>query len=417
MKILIYSANFAPELTGIGKYSGEMAEWLVARGHSVRVVAAPPYYPEWKIHAPYSGKAYTREQWRGVDVWRTPIWVPPRPGGLARVLHLFSFALSSMPVVLLHALWRPNVVLTVAPALACTPAGWLTARLAGAKAWLHIQDFEVDVAFRMGLLRGAWTRRFVLWLEQRLLRRFDRVSSISGKMIDRLRQKGVDEKRTRFFPNWVDTSAVRPLDHPSAYLATLGIPQDSTVCLFSGTWGNKQGLMVIPAAARLLRHAVDIHFVICGHGVMRQQIEAACKDLPNVHLIPLQPQESLNELLGLASIHLLPQSPEAEDLVLPSKLTGMLSSGRPVIATCRENTEIGSVVRQCGLVVPPEDASALACAITRLHNDPALRRELGAIGRKYSDDRLAKESILSELEGDLLRADGSSIAAKSTPNV
>jgi len=28
MKVLIYGVNFAPELTGIGKYSGEMAEWL-----------------------------------------------------------------------------------------------------------------------------------------------------------------------------------------------------------------------------------------------------------------------------------------------------------------------------------------------------------------------------------------------------
>ena len=42
MKILLYSLNFAPELTGIGKYSGEMAAWLVAHGHSVQVVCAKP---------------------------------------------------------------------------------------------------------------------------------------------------------------------------------------------------------------------------------------------------------------------------------------------------------------------------------------------------------------------------------------
>ncbi|EKD96978.1 MAG: hypothetical protein ACD_23C01156G0001 [uncultured bacterium] len=28
MKILLYGINFAPELTGIGKYTGEMAAWL-----------------------------------------------------------------------------------------------------------------------------------------------------------------------------------------------------------------------------------------------------------------------------------------------------------------------------------------------------------------------------------------------------
>lgn len=49
MKILLYGVNYAPELTGIGKYSGEMAIWLAEQGHEVRVVTAPPYYPEWKV--------------------------------------------------------------------------------------------------------------------------------------------------------------------------------------------------------------------------------------------------------------------------------------------------------------------------------------------------------------------------------
>lgn len=38
MLILIHGINFSLELTGIGKYSGEMAEWLAAQGHEVRVV-------------------------------------------------------------------------------------------------------------------------------------------------------------------------------------------------------------------------------------------------------------------------------------------------------------------------------------------------------------------------------------------
>ena len=30
LRLIIYSMNFSPELTGIGKYSGEMAAWLIA---------------------------------------------------------------------------------------------------------------------------------------------------------------------------------------------------------------------------------------------------------------------------------------------------------------------------------------------------------------------------------------------------
>ena len=41
--------NYAPEPTGIGKYTGEMAEWLVAQGHAVEVIYGLPYYLQWQV--------------------------------------------------------------------------------------------------------------------------------------------------------------------------------------------------------------------------------------------------------------------------------------------------------------------------------------------------------------------------------
>lgn len=395
MKILIYSANYAPEPTGIGKYSGEMAEWLVSQGHEVRVVAAPPYYPDWKLAEGYAWPPYRREQLNGVDVWRAPLWVPESPSGLKRVLHLLSFALSSAPVMLRQAFWSPDVVLTVAPAFACAPVGALTARLCGAQSWLHVQDFEVDVAFQMNLLKGQWVQRFALWLERGIMRRFDKVSSISAKMIERLRVKGVDRGAIELFPNWVDTGGVAPLKAQSSYRAELGIRPDQVVSLFSGTWGAKQNLLAIPAVARKLAHRTDLVFVICGNGVMRPELEAACAGLPNVKLLPLQPKERLGELLGLADIHLLTQSADAEDLVLPSKLTGMLASGRPVVATCRPDTEIATVVARCGLVCDPDSVDELASAVTELADQPDAREHLGLQARIYAEHYLAKDAILS----------------------
>lgn len=395
MKILIYSANYAPEPTGIGKYSGEMAEWLAAQGHDVRVVAAPPYYPNWKVAEGYQWPPYQRETLHGVDVWRAPLWVPSKPGGIKRVLHLLSFALTSAPVTLRQVFWNPDLVLTVAPALACAPTGWLTARLCGATAWLHVQDFEVDVAFQMSLLQGRRLRAAALWCERHLLRRFDKVSSISTKMVDKLRQKGVDAHAIELFANWVDTAGVKPIEGVSSYRAELGIEADQVVALFSGTWGSKQNLLAIPEAARMLAHRQDLVFVICGDGVMRPQLEAACAGLSNVRLMPLQPKERLSDLLGMADIHLLTQSAEAEDLVLPSKLTGMLSSGRPVIATCREATELGLVVGHCGLVVKPGCTVSLVEAVEALADDPIRRQELGSYARGYAEQSFAKEQILS----------------------
>ena len=399
MRILIYSANFAPEPTGIGKYSGEMAAWLADHGHTVRVVAAPPYYPMWKVSPEYIWPPYRRERWHGIEIWRAPLWVPKSPGGFARVLHLLSFAITSFPVMLRHISWRPDLVVTVAPAFLCAPAGLLTARLCGAQSWLHLQDFEVDLAFRMGLLKGKLLRRLVLRMESWVMRRFDDVSSISSRMVEQLLKKGVDLKRTHYFPNWVDIAHVKPTLASGRYRRELGIAPGAVVVLFSGSLGGKQGLMAIPAVASLLSHRKDIVFVICGDGVMKPKLEAEAASLSNVRFLPLQPFERLGELLCAADIHLLPQSPGAADLVLPSKLSGMLASGRPVISTCRPGTELEAVVSKCGLVVAPQDSSALAAAICRLADDPEVRLDLGRRARVYAEANFERDAILGRLFG------------------
>src|SRR5215813_5997647 len=180
MRLLIYGLNHAPEPTGIGKYTGEMVAWLAARGHELRVIAAPPYYPDWRIAADHSAWLWRRERRDGALVLRSPLYVPRQPRGITRLVHLASFAATSLPVALVEAVaWRPNLVFTVAPALASAPGALLAARLCGARAWLHIQDFEVDAAFSLGLVGGGGRlRRAAFAAERALLGRFDRVSTI-----------------------------------------------------------------------------------------------------------------------------------------------------------------------------------------------------------------------------------------------
>jgi colanic acid biosynthesis glycosyl transferase WcaI len=79
LRILLHSNNYAPEVISTGKCNGEMCEWLAARDHEVRVVVPPPFYPLWRVMEGYSAWAYRRERIRGVEVWRSPTWVPAEP--------------------------------------------------------------------------------------------------------------------------------------------------------------------------------------------------------------------------------------------------------------------------------------------------------------------------------------------------
>lgn len=411
MKILLQSMNFAPELAGVGKYSGEMARWLSAQGHEVRVIAAPPFFPHWAVFAGHSAWSYRRTAWHGVSVWRIPTWVPARPRALARLAHQLSFMLASLPVLLAQVRWRPDIVLLVEPALICAPAALLFARALRIKSWLHIQDHEVDAAFGLGLMRGGRLQRAARAVERGLLARFHRVSTISTAMLDLTRTKGVAAARLVLVPNGVDLAGIQPqppreagaANPPGGYRASLGIAADAVVVMYAGSMGHKQGIELLAEAAALLADAADVHFVFCGNGPSRSALVRGCAGLPQVHFLDLQPASRLGELLATADIHVLVQRADAADLVMPSKLGGMFASGRAVIVTAHGDTELARAVEGRGMRVPPGDAAALAQAIAQLASTRTRREALGAAGRAYAETQLDQEVILRRLEQELAR--------------
>lgn len=398
MRILIVGINYRPELTGIGKFTGEMAEWLAGNGAKVQVITAPPYYPAWCVSEGYNSLWYRRERLDGVDVLRCPLWVPARPSGLKRILHLSSFALSSFVPTLWSALrWRPDWIMVLEPPLMCLPGALFAARLSGARAWLHVQDFEVDAAFDLGMLKSPRLRRFAMGLERWMMKRCTRVSTISERMLERLDGKRIPPAARFLFPNWVDTDLIAPLRGSNQLRAELGIPESKIVLLYSGNMGEKQGLDLVVEVAAELADDPRYLFILCGDGAARGRLEDQARSLQNVRFLSLQPLERFNELLDLADIHLLPQRADAEDLVMPSKLTAMLASGKPVIATARTGTQVANVVAVCGMVVAPGDLGAFKASIESLGGNAALRRDLGMAGRDYAIAHWAKDAVLQRL--------------------
>lgn len=409
-RILLVTLNYAPEPVGIGPYSAGLAEALAERGHLVEVIAGKPYYPQWRVYPAYAGPAWQSDEQAGVSITRCPHYVPAQPGGLKRILHLASFAVTALPVALRAALrgrlLRPDVVMVVAPALLSVLTAWVAARLAGAKLWIHVQDFEVEAALATGLLpaRGL-PARLARWLEGWVLRRGDRVSTISPQMCAKLLDKGVAPGRVLEVRNWADARFAPDPDGAAAIRAGWGLG-DRLVALYSGNIARKQGIEILVEAARLLRGREDIAFVICGEGPNRAELERLAQGLGNVQLHDLQPADRMGAMLTMAGLHLLPQIAGAADLVLPSKLTNMLASGRPVVATADPGTGLFSEVDGCGALSPPGDAQALAAAIARLADDPEQRRIYGAAARRRAEERWMKDAIIDRIESEIARIAG-----------
>lgn len=406
MKILLYGINYSPEPVGIGKYSGEIAQWLTGNEHHVRVITAPPYFPAWKVTNGYRNQ-YNLNYVDRVRVQRCPLWIPKRPNGLKRIFHLASFALSSLPLLLAQLRWQPDVVITVAPAFFCAPGALLLAHLCGRKtvSWLHIQDFELDAAFELGLLKGKLLRTIAEIWERSILRRFDRVSSISCAMVKRLESKGVTPGRSFLLPNWVDLEQIRPQEgirhFENSYRRELGISSNQVVLMYSGSMNKKQGLEVLAEVIHRLSDIPHLVWLLAGEGPTKLQLIEATQGLTQVHHLPLQPTARLNDWLNAADIHLLPQKAEAADLVLPSKLLGILASGKPVVASSPTESELASITKQAGMCVAPGDIDSFALALRKLISSPQSRADAGQRAREIAEEAFGVNTVLDCFEKEL----------------
>jgi colanic acid biosynthesis glycosyl transferase WcaI len=402
MRILIYGINYAPELVGIGKYTAEMAEWLASKGHDVRVVVSPPHYPAWRIQEGFKAW-YSCEMLRNVQVYRCPIWVKQRLSGWQRILHLLSFAISSFPVLMMQIGWRPGIVLVIEPSFFCVPTTLLVAKLSRAKSWLHIQDFEIDTGFGLGMIPNiSWLKKSILFFEKWLMKQFNRISTISEAMLENLYSKGIPVTQTFLFRNWVDVTQVYPLSEDHSLREHLGLSATDIIVLYAGSISNKQPLELLIRAAERLRMELNLHFVIVGEGPKKESIFEMTQtlQLKNVTFLPLLPVEQFNQMLSTANIHALIQKGALADLMMPSKLIGMMASGRPTIATAETGSAIATEIAksQSGILVPPNHLDKLVAAIQYLANNPQECEVFGRNGRTYVEENLSKEAVLSNID-------------------
>ncbi len=402
MKILLYGINYSPELTGIGKYSGEMAAWLAAQGHEVRVVTAPPYYPDWKVWQGFSTWRFNKRQEAGVTVIRCPLYVPAKPTAIKRLLHLASFSLTSALALFAQLRWKPELVILVVPTLFCAPQALAVAKLTGAKSVLHIQDYEVDALFGLSIAKGERLKRWAFAIERAVLRAFDRVSTISSGMLQRATEKGVAKEQLRFFPNWSETARFHNVSRDPQLLRRLGVDPDKRVLLYSGNIGEKQGLESVIEAAQRLAQRPELVFLVVGEGAGKARLLAISQQrgLNNVVFAPLQPYEDLPALLASADCHLVIQKRGAADAVLPSKLTNILAVGGNALITADPETSLGLLCAEypgIATLIEPESVDALVSGIERVLAMPVPN----TIATGYACEYLDKDQILTRFLSEI----------------
>lgn len=404
MHILIYSYNYHPEPIGIAPLMTELAEGLVKRGHTVRVVTAMPWYPNSEIAPEYRGKLYLTENLNGVKVQRSFVWISRKRNFKNRALFEISFVILSFFQFLNGS--RPDVIFLTIPGLpVCVPAAILS-WLYRTPIILNLQDILPDAAVHVGLIRNPKMIRLFQWLEKFAYATATKISVISDGFTENLLQKQVPKEKIIEIPNWVDVNFIKPLEQEKNYFRKENNLEGKFVVLYSGNIALTQPLEYLIDAAAKLSHIEDIAVVIVGKQEALEKLERDChrKKTKNVILRPFQPRNKLPEMLAAANVGMVMQKENVISFNMPSKIQVLLASGRAIIASVPANGTAARAIEKSGggLVVPPEDSEALASAIEHLYLNPQLVKSLGEKGRTYAKQVYNFEFILDRYEELLL---------------
>ncbi len=398
-RILIWTPNYAPELTGIPPLVTDAAEWLAACGHRVDVVTPLPNYPARTIHPDYRGRIWMSERRGEVHVHRS--WLRVRAGESFVDKALYELTASTVPLPrVVKRLPHTDVVVCVVPTLLAAAYASIARRLRPrARLVLWIQDLVLSAA---AAVEGTGSVARAALRAARVLERLaaggaDHIVVCSPGFCDYLTALGIDSARLETVYNWVDIDWIAPTSSKGN--------DGPTRFLYAGNLGYTQGFETLVDAAEMLRD--DVHVDIVGDGNARQHVARLVQQTQNVALRPPVPREEFPRLLSQPDVHVVVQRRVSAGANLPSKIASYMASGKPILASIDQLTPAAQLLRESGgaLLVEPESPAELAAAMRRLRAEPELREDLGRRARAFAEARLAKEPALRQLEAAFLGHD------------
>jgi colanic acid biosynthesis glycosyl transferase WcaI len=399
LRLLFLNRCYHPDVESTGQLLHELCSDL-ALCHDLHVVAGQPNL----VHFGRQQRLIQQEEHDGVHVLRVRNVRFSKATMLGRAVGLASYLLLSLLAGLRFSKPDRIVVETDPPVL-----GALGALL---KWWhrcpliFYVQELHPEAALVLGRLRPGMLTRLLHCGTQVGLRHADRVVVIGEDMRRRVLARGITAEKVSIVPNWADTRALYPRTESRPLRQEWGV-DDRFVVMYSGNLGLSQNLDQVLTAARELRQE-PVAFVLVGDGAAKRSLQeqATAWSLDNVKFLPYQPKQQLCESLNAADLHLIPQARGMAGCFVPSKLYGILATGRPYLAAIDADSEVAAVTRdqQTGLLIEPDAVDRLVEALRWCLGHREELRAMGQRGRLVAQQLYDRKLAVARFERALEEA-------------
>lgn len=409
MKILVISQQWDPEDGTPQRRFRQLTRSLTDRGHSIRVIAAPPHYPGGKLTStdPRHAPGAVADGENGERVWRSSFSEHSRSLA-SRVKDQAVVAFSSLKIAdgLVRS-WHPDILVSTAPPLPQVVVTALVAKRFRVPYLVDLRDVWPDIltymnewgdqaeanprsrakSFAFGALIGVGGRVFG-WA----LRGANGIVTTTPSLAEKLRREGHERVLSVRNMASVRTFAV-PTIPETEFLDGRNRESGSLRVLYTGTTGRAQGLEVALEAVRLTVEAgIDITMRVVGSGshLRLMKLQAKRDNLPVEFYGRIPFAEVLDDYEWCDTALVQLRQWEPLEYTVPSKLYEALSVGRHITASA--NGETSRIVTETGVgdAVPAMDAPALADLWIALANDRS-RLDVGLHGRTWLLERETPE--------------------------
>jgi glycosyltransferase involved in cell wall biosynthesis len=376
VRILFVSQLFDPENAIKG---AAFVRQLQQFGHEVEVITAFPSYPGGQIFKGYKQSWRSIDDMAGVRVVRVPSFISHGQSAIKRLLSYGSFAFSAAWYAMFSAK-RPDVIYAYYPpvmvGLMALVVGWVRR----VPYVYDVQDLWPEALVATGHVQADG--QLVKWIERLcglVYSRAARVVVLSQGYRDSLIRKGVHADKVVCVYNWCDESRMSAAAEVPAVWCK--VPGTFRV-LYAGNLGAAQALSHVVDAAALLHASGDIHIqlVFLGAGVEQDALRLRAKHLPNVTFLSQVKVDDVGGYLKAADVLLVHLADDPVfDITIPQKTQAYLLAGKPILMGVRGESGALVSAAKAGLVVPSENALAMADAMRALASKNA--EELLSMGQ------------------------------------
>ena len=261
-----------------------------------------------------------------------------------------------------------------------------------------IQDLYPDMAVAGSIVKpGVMTR---LWerLHRWALRRAAQIIVLGDDMRARIAAKGIDPLKISIIRSGAELllgAAPPPTLSPEVINAIRG--NFRFVLLHAGNLGFYGAWDTIIAAARQLE-GDDIGVVFVGEGAERARLQSLAAGATNIRFLPFFSSSDIPSVLAAPDAHIVTIKRGLEGVVVPSKMFGILSAGKPVVAVASPETDLATLGAKYGFAISadPESPRHLVSGVRELASDPARRVAMGEAAAR-SATQFTREGELCKL--------------------